>query len=57
MRRVLGRTPRRASRPGLYHETITVAFMSIVLQRLANRPDLAWDGFIRLTICDDLVHG
>ena len=37
---------RRAGRPGLYHETITVAFMSIVAQRLAGRSDLEWDGFI-----------
>ena len=36
---------RRASRPGLYHETITVAFMSLVAQRLAQRPGLAWDEF------------
>ena len=37
---------RRAGRPGLYHETITVAFMSIVAQRVASRPGLAWDDFI-----------
>ena len=37
---------RRAGRPGLYHETITVAFMSIVSQRAASRPDLAWDDFL-----------
>ena len=36
---------RRAGRPGLYHETITVAFMSIVAQRVASRPELAWDDF------------
>ena len=36
---------RRAGRPGLYHETITVAFMSIVSQRVASRPDVAWDAF------------
>ncbi|MEO5686985.1 MAG: hypothetical protein ABIR54_06440 [Burkholderiaceae bacterium] len=37
---------RRAGRPGLYHETITVAFMSIVAQRLAARPGVAWDDFL-----------
>jgi hypothetical protein len=36
----------RAGRPGLYHETITVAFMSIVSQRVASRPDVAWDEFL-----------
>ena len=35
----------RAGRPGLYHETITVAFMSIVAQRLAADPGVAWDDF------------
>ena len=37
---------RRAGRPGLYHETITVAFMSIVAQRAASRPGVAWDDFL-----------
>jgi len=37
---------RRAGRPRLYHETITVAFMSLVSQRLAQRPGLAWDEFV-----------
>jgi hypothetical protein len=37
---------RRAGRPGLYHETITVAFMSIVAQRAASRADAAWDDFV-----------
>ena len=37
---------RRAGRPGLYHETITVAFMSIVAQRVADRPDIAWNDFV-----------
>ena len=37
---------RRAGRPGLYHETITVAFMSIVAQRVADRPDVAWSDFV-----------
>jgi len=36
----------RAGRPGLYHETITIAFMSIVAQRLAVDPGLAWDDFV-----------
>jgi hypothetical protein len=37
---------RRAGRPELYHETITVTFMSIVAQRVAERPGLAWDDFV-----------
>ncbi len=37
---------RRAGRPELYHETITVAFMSLVAQRVAERPDFAWDDFL-----------
>ena len=36
----------RAGRPGLYHETITIAFMSIVAQRLASPTAPAWDEFI-----------
>jgi hypothetical protein len=36
---------RRAGRPGLYHETITVAFMSIVAQRVASQPGILWDAF------------
>ena len=36
----------RAGKPGLYHETITVAFMSIVLERLAARPGVSWADFI-----------
>ena len=43
----------RAGRPGLYHETITVAFMSIVSQRVAEHPGLAWDDFF--TAQPDLV--
>ncbi len=37
---------RRANRPGLYHETITIAFMSLVAQRVANEPAIAWDDFL-----------
>ena len=36
----------RAGRPGLYHETITIAFMSIVAQRLASPPGAPWDAFL-----------
>ena len=36
---------RRAGSPGLYHETITIAFMSIVAQRLADQPGAAWAEF------------
>jgi hypothetical protein len=35
----------RAGRPALYHETITIAFMSIVAQRLAIEPGVGWDDF------------
>jgi hypothetical protein len=44
---------RRAGRPGLYHETITVAFMSIVAQRAASRPGLAWDELV--AACPELM--
>jgi hypothetical protein len=46
MRNGLQDLARRAGRPGLYHETITLAFMSIVAQRVAGQPVLGWDGFL-----------
>src|ERR1700761_930573 len=36
----------RAGKPGLYHETITIAFMSLVMQRLAAAPAVGWTDFI-----------
>ena len=45
MRDALQDLARRAARPGLYHETITVAFMSLVAQHAADG-DVAWDAFI-----------
>ena len=46
MRDGLRHVARRAGKPGLYHETITIAFMSIVSQRAASAPGLAWGDFI-----------
>ena len=37
---------KRAGKPGLYHETITIAFMSLVMQRVAAEPAVAWPDFI-----------
>jgi hypothetical protein len=48
MRDGLRALARRAGREGLYHETITVAFMSIVLDRMRQRPELDWPAFIAL---------
>jgi hypothetical protein len=31
--------------PGLYHETITVAFLLVIAERLHEAPDLDWDAF------------
>ncbi len=38
MRDGLRTLARRAGREGLYHETITIAFMSIVLERMRQEP-------------------
>ena len=46
MRDGLRHVARRAGKPGLYHETITVAFMSLVSQRAASGHWPAWDDFI-----------
>ena len=46
MRAGLQDLARRAGRPGLYHETITIAFMSLVAQRAASQPGVAWDDFV-----------
>ena len=32
--------------PGKYHETITVASMALIAERLEQSPDAAWDDFI-----------
>ena len=37
---------RRAGREGLYHETITIAFMSIVLERMRREPASEATAFI-----------
>ncbi len=36
----------RAGKPQLYHQTITVAFLSLVAQRRAERPAPNWGAFI-----------
>lgn len=30
---------------GLYHETVTVAWMLVIAERLADAPDLSWEAF------------
>ena len=44
----------RVGKAGLYHETITVAFMSIVAERRALAPGLAWDALLERhpELCD-----
>jgi hypothetical protein len=36
----------RAGKPGLYHETITIAFMSVVAERLAAGDEVDCDAFL-----------
>ncbi len=46
MREALRSFARRANRPGLYHETITIALMSVVADRIASCPAVAFEPFI-----------
>jgi hypothetical protein len=46
MRDSLRRFAARAGKANLYHETITVAFMSIVLERMGRSPELGWDALL-----------
>jgi len=36
----------RVGKEGLYHETVTVAFMSLVAERRAAAPDLDWEALL-----------
>jgi hypothetical protein len=42
----------RVGKAGLYHETITVAFMSLMAERMATRPDIGWRAL--LACCPEL---
>ena len=48
MRDGLRALARRAGREGLYHETITIAFMSIVLDRMRTHPATDSHAFVAL---------
>ncbi|MBV8465732.1 MAG: hypothetical protein JO218_07275 [Burkholderiales bacterium] len=54
MRDGLQRFAARVGKAGLYHETITVAFMSVVNEALADLPDADWATLIetRPELCD-----
>ena len=43
----LRRFARAAGKEGLYHETITVAYMALVNERMARDPGLDWEEFAR----------
>lgn len=44
----------RVGKAGLYHETVTVAFMSIVAERRAAAPGLGWEALLERhpELCD-----
>jgi hypothetical protein len=46
MRDALRRYAAHIGKAGLYHETITVAFMSVVAERLAAEPGLSWQALL-----------
>jgi len=46
MRDGLRRYAAHIGRAGLYHETLTVAFMSVVGERLAAAPGLSWQALL-----------
>ena len=46
MRDGLRALARAAGRPALYHETVTVAFMSLVHARVATAPGADWQAFV-----------
>lgn len=37
---------RKANKPHLYHETITLAFLALIAERSARTPDYSWSQFI-----------
>jgi hypothetical protein len=46
MRDSLRRFAARAGKANLYHETVTVALMSIVLERMDRSPELGWEALL-----------
>jgi hypothetical protein len=54
MRDSLRRFAARAGKADLYHETITVAFVSIVLERMGRSPELGWEALLAANpdLCD-----
>jgi hypothetical protein len=46
MRDGLRRFAVRVGKAGLYHETITIAFMSLVAERMQRNTEVDWDTFI-----------
>jgi hypothetical protein len=54
MRDGLQRFAARIGKAGLYHETITIAFMSVVNEELAALPETGWEALIaqRPELCD-----
>lgn len=54
MRDALRRYAAHIGRAGLYHETVTVAFMSVVAERLAAQPGLRWEALLERhpELCD-----
>jgi hypothetical protein len=46
MRDSLKRFAERIGKAGIYHETMTVAFMSILLERISQAPGLHWQALI-----------
>ena len=46
MRDGLGHVARRAGKPALYHETLTIAFMALVAERMENHRRGAWSSLL-----------
>lgn len=46
-REALKRFAAHNGKPGLYHETITCAFVVLVHERMQSRPAASWDDFCR----------
>jgi hypothetical protein len=36
----------RVGKAGLYHETVTIAYMSLLAERMRGRPDAGWEALI-----------
>jgi len=44
--RGLAHLARKAGKPQLYHETVTIAFLAVIAERRATTPHTCWDEFI-----------